>query len=452
MKLDKKFIIPIFLAIFTISLSFSISTASAVQSTIYVNPDGSDSWSGESPTWNGTDGPKKTIKNAIGTVTTNGNIQISNGRYLEHGIIINKNVNIDGENQKSTIIDGQYSDRIFFVQTGIQVKISDLTITNGQTKDSGGAICSKGVLSANNVSFINNKAPYNYGGAIKSNYYSLYLNNCILTNNVAKSSGAIASSYTSITINNSIFNYNKATYGPGGAVLNSRGSLTVKNSKFISNSATNRFGGAFYNTKGSLSVTNSIFLYNTAPESGAIYAEDSTRTIYINQNTFIKNIANNGRGGALYHCHGTLIANNNIFTNNRATINGGAIYIDSSGLPSVSYSKMIMNNCSFTNNTASRYAGAIYNHGTLKATNCIFLTNRAIAMSGGAICNAKGNLILAYNKFTSNKSVKGGAIYSHYGKINITKNAFKGNLGKYLKYKGLYLYQAKGSVSYNKFS
>ena len=69
MKTNKKLLIPILLAIFTISVSFSINTASAVaQPTIYVDPNGNDAWSGESAVWDGTDGPKKTIKNAIGTV------------------------------------------------------------------------------------------------------------------------------------------------------------------------------------------------------------------------------------------------------------------------------------------------------------------------------------------------------------------------------------------------
>jgi len=365
------------LIIFTILFMFSINGVNGVPSTIYVDSSGNDSWSGENPAWNGTDGPKKSIKNAIQSVNVDGIVKIKSGTYKENNIFIYKNLTIQGENRANTIIDAQYHNRVFTIQTGCTVKLSNLKIINGYTYNSGGAIYSKGHLNISNSDFSNNKAPNYYGGAISSAYYSLLINNCTFSNNKAKVAGAISGTYTSLNIKNSYFSYNKATNGAGGAIVNSRGSLILYNNKFSCNSATNGFGGAFYNTKGYLNVNNNKFYYNTAPEGGAIYTEDNKGNVYLTLNTFLKNTANNGRGGALYHCHGTLIATKNNFTGNRATINGGGIYIDSSGLPSVSYSTIVMNGCNFTNNSANKYGGAIYNHGTLKITNTSFTTNNA---------------------------------------------------------------------------
>ncbi len=97
-------------------------------------------------------------------------------------------------------------------------------------------------------------------------------------------------------------------------------------------------------------MNNIKFTYNAAPQGGAIYNQNSIGTVYFTNNTFIYNSANNGRGGAIYHCNGIIIMSNNNFTDNKATINGGAIYIDSTGLPNVIYSSMNLKNCTFANN------------------------------------------------------------------------------------------------------
>ena len=92
---------------------------------------------GKVPAWDGTDGPKKTIKNAIGTVISDGIVKISNGTYKESNIIISKNLKIQGEGKANTIIDAQYQNRIFTILSGVKVDISNLKLTNGQTSNSG---------------------------------------------------------------------------------------------------------------------------------------------------------------------------------------------------------------------------------------------------------------------------------------------------------------------------
>ena len=50
---------------------------------IYVNGSGNDSWDGQLAVWNGTSGPKASIKNATGTVDNGGTVNIADGIYSE---------------------------------------------------------------------------------------------------------------------------------------------------------------------------------------------------------------------------------------------------------------------------------------------------------------------------------------------------------------------------------
>jgi hypothetical protein len=65
------FIILLFGLTFLIFINTSSAAASAVDNIIYVNgTSGNDTWDGQSAIWNGTSGPKLTIKNATDTVNT----------------------------------------------------------------------------------------------------------------------------------------------------------------------------------------------------------------------------------------------------------------------------------------------------------------------------------------------------------------------------------------------
>ena len=65
-----------------IIFSYSMSSVSAASGdNIYVNTHGNDSWNGQNPIWNGTSGPKLSIKNATETVNTGGTVNIANGMY-----------------------------------------------------------------------------------------------------------------------------------------------------------------------------------------------------------------------------------------------------------------------------------------------------------------------------------------------------------------------------------
>ena len=323
MKTNKnsKNIFKICLLLLGIGIIFSLginTTAAANISNIYVNgSSGNDNWNGLNSTWtSGINGPKATIKNATGTLTSDGTVYIASGTYNESNIQINKNMTIIGESQKNTIIDGQQSgNSIFNITSGLNVTIINLTLTNGMTGSTGNgaAIDSSGNLTVDNCTFTNNSATNGGGGAIIE-FGGLTVNNSTFTNNTSMGGGAILVYGTSANVNNSTFTNNSATIH-GGAIYSTSG-LIVYNSTFTNNSATND-GGAIYNfVPGTLIVKDSNFTNNTANEGGAIYTNNQAITTIVNFNRFIRNTASSGN--AIYDSVGTVNATDNWWGSNNS--------------------------------------------------------------------------------------------------------------------------------------
>ena len=325
---NSKNIFKISLLLIGISIIFSFginATVAANTSNMYVNSSsGSDTYNGLNSTWiGGLNGPKATIKNATGTVKSDGTVHIASGTYKENNITINKNMNIIGENQKNTIINGQQSgNSIFTIASGVNLTIINLTLTNGTSNNGGGAINNiyGGTLTVDNCSFTNNKATGSGGGAIfiignstinnssftKNTAINTYggaiflignstIKNCNFTSNTAFYYGGAIFNYANdaiLTVDSCSFTNNTATYqtGGGGAICNI-GTLTIDNSTFTSNNATE--GGAICNI-GTLTIDISTFISNNATDGGAIFNVDGIGTVIVNFNRIIGNTASNG--------------------------------------------------------------------------------------------------------------------------------------------------------------
>lgn len=189
-------------------------------------------------------------------------------------------------------------------------------------------------------SFISNTA--SWGGAIY-NDGTLTLSKTYFKSNIAKSDGGAI--YNNGTLKISIlkvigcnFTGNIAGDGCGGAIddegnLYGNGNLTVTNSSFTSNVAVDGNGGAIYSWS-TLNVTGSIFTSNiTKVRTTSVYSRggaicnygSNTMIVYICK--FTSNISSgvNGGGGAIYK-DGNLIVSNNTFIKNKANKGkGGAI-------------------------------------------------------------------------------------------------------------------------------
>jgi len=340
------------LLLITLALFISLSTVSANE--IYVNTTGNDtSGTGTS------DNPYLTIQTGIDNLDPDGTIRIANGQYSgvnNTNITISKNLNIIGQSQENTIINGTNTNWIFKILTGVNVTICNLTLANGDSINSGGAIQNQGKLTVNDSTFTSNFA--DSGGAIW-NQGDLILNNSTFTKNTANVAGAIRNENT-LTVTDCTFTNNSAIFSNCGTIFNilsldgfSTGSLycTVTNSTFTSNSA-EESGGAIWN---SCSVSGHA--------SGTVICN-------ITECSFTGNTANNYGGAICNSClvygTGTGTVNCNVtecsFISNKAETYGGAISNRLAGSGTGS-SICTANFNRFFNNTATTSGNAIYNNG-----------------------------------------------------------------------------------------
>jgi parallel beta-helix repeat protein len=115
--------------------------------------------------WDGTkEYPFHTIQEAVNHVYNGYTIYVRNGTYEEH-LIINKTINLDGENKNTTIIDGGGMDDVVTVSVP-GVKISGLTIQNSGTQTYNAGL--KTLSLNSNVTIVNN--------IIQRNAIGIYLN------------------------------------------------------------------------------------------------------------------------------------------------------------------------------------------------------------------------------------------------------------------------------------
>ena len=339
-----------------------------------------------------------------------------------NGVIINKNIRIDG---KGHTIDAKNLGRIFEIDGGFAVTLTNVTLTNGKA-DKGGAIYNFGNLDLVHVNFVNNTAKY--GGAIMNYAYGLVLDDSTFTNNTAKIGGAIYNSADCFVVGNSTFANNTATsnggvifnYGIGfvvgnstfvnnsaadgaGAILNGGRGFVVGNSTFANNTATSK-GGAIYNYGIGFVVGNSTFANNTAEDAGAVYNEGDNSVV--GNSTFANNTAEDA--GAVYNEGDNSVVGNSTFVNNTATSIGGAI---------INKGKLVVDNSAFEDNAANYYGGAIFNWDDLQVTNSAF----------------DGNDILVRNiRAMDNVDHGGAAIYNwKNGKLDISKSNFTNNIKNY---------------------
>ena len=368
------------------------------------------------------------LQNAIGlvtgTLTLNQNVVMTDDEAANfvNGVIINKNIRIDG---KGHTIDAKNLGRIFEIDGGFAVTLTNVTLTNGKA-DNGGAIYNFGNLDLVHVNFVNNTAKY--GGAIMNYAYGLVLDDSTFTNNTAKIGGAIYNSADCFVVGNSTFANNTATsnggvifnYGIGfvvgnstfvnnsaadgaGAILNGGRGFVVGNSTFANNTATSK-GGAIYNYGIGFVVGNSTFANNTAEDAGAVYNKGDNSVV--GNSTFVNNTATS-IGGAIIN-NGKLVVDNSAFEDNAANYYGGAI---------INNGKLVVDNSAFEDNAANYYGGAIFNWDDLQVTNSAF----------------DGNDILVRNiRAMDNVDHGGAAIYNwKNGKLDISKSNFTNNIKNY---------------------
>ncbi|MCS6828149.1 MAG: CSLREA domain-containing protein [Caldilinea sp.] len=268
-------------------------------------------------------------------------------------------------------VSGENAGRVFWVNSGGNLTLQNLTISDGGAPGDGGGVANFGVLTVNTVTFSNNRAAA--GGGI------------------ANFSGA------TLNVINSIFSRNVAAGGGGGVANYAGGMATVERSVFIENSADNN-GGGLWNA-GSLTVNTSLISANRALDGAGIanFGALSMRETTIARNiTFI-----GGKGGAMY-TNATATVLGSLIDANDAGYGGGIYAFDSS---SVAIFKS-----TFTSNRATLSGGGLYNTGSsdVLVGNSTFADNQA-GFAGGGVANL-ASLTVVNSTLAGNSATNGGGV------------------------------------------
>ncbi|WP_321423206.1 PKD domain-containing protein [uncultured Methanobacterium sp.] len=351
----------------------------------YVLPTGSDT-TGDGTLAN----PYATIQNALNNVATGGTIHLGSGTFTGTGnvaLTITKNVNIVGENQATTIINGANANTIFTVNSGLNVKIVNLTIANGTTI-SGGAIFNAANLNMTNCTLTTNTATSS-GGAIY-NTGTLTLTGCTLNNNLATYSGGAISNSGTLNITNTSFNANSSpgTSLGGGAIFN-QGTLNVHFSSFVNNQATS--GSTIYRSSGTVNATYNWWGSNNNPSSQFYGTVDYSNWLYMTLTVDPTTIASGNTGMV------TVSFNNACNGTNVTSINPVNGHITDGTL--VNFSSVIGSFNPVTGSTANGVATTTFtaNNTSIKAINAI-TDNQIVTI----YINGMGTVIAVVNSTCNN--------------------------------------------------
>ena len=228
--------------------------------------------------------PFATIQAAVDASADGDTIRVRKGAYVENVVITNKSVTLQGAGALATVVDGGGVGRAFTISGtfGVtRVKLSDLTITGGQTPDLGGGIsCGSAELTVTDAAIVHN-ATQGLGGGLYTNCAKTTLVRTLVTENRSDGPGnfdggggiAAISGVTSKLANSTVAVNHAVT--DGGGILGREASIAVENGSIAANRA-GRFGGGV-SIDGDLVLSASTVVDDVAgQDGGGLYGIDAT--------------------------------------------------------------------------------------------------------------------------------------------------------------------------------
>ena len=247
---------------------------------------------------------ENSLRYAINHASNDSTIYLKEGNYAgedNRNISLDKSITIIGESKENTIIDCEYSGRLFTMNSNSKLTLINLTLTKGNLTGNGGLI-------------------YNEGGQIT-------IKNCILSNSKGyKNGGAIYNNLGTLNIEDTCF-INNSAYKYAG-VIYTIGQTTIKNSNFTQNFLTAQEAvGACIASNGKLDLDGCIFSRNFVRYSAAALLNLGNATI---NNCRFEYLTTNYTAGAISN-HNYAIINNSYFGFNNVKYYAAAILAPPSG-------------------------------------------------------------------------------------------------------------------------
>jgi CSLREA domain-containing protein len=270
---------------------------------------------------------------------------------------------IDGG--EAITVSGGGSARAFYVNSGVEITLSRLTVSDGNVNDQpGGGI-------------------YNDAGTVN-------IADCTLSDNWGNGGGGIYNHLGIVIITDSLLSHNDGYLTGGGGIYNDAGTVTVVDSTLMDNSG--EFGGGIANS-GTLTITHSSLSGNSALE-----------------------------GGGIYNYSGSLNIANSTLSSNNAGDKGGGIYFTSD---TYEFAALIIANSTLSSNSA-REGGGVFSGGSTGAIVNSTLSANSASELGGGISTVGSMFSIGYSTLAANSASisGGGGIYNHDSQVLVRRSIF----------------------------
>ena len=332
-----------------------------------------------------------------------------------------------------TTITGNGSWRAFFsTSTDVDSFVLDgLTITNCLASSNGPALSLQfhsGEVLLVDCEFSDSVSAYRGGAiAIQDSRTTLTMIRCDVLRNRCdgdEGGGVRLVRLGDITIEDCNFVSNQAAYFAGAIRFWDNYTVTLNRCDFtlnIANAAQTGYGGAAFMQGGGEAIhkviaTDCNFDNNTAGEGGACWLQQTAGGADFISCNFTDNITTSGQGGALWYDREVGQITDCLFEGNYAQTLGGAIY--------ARRSRITATGSTFNNNSAFREGGAIKipNDGTpnnLVLTDCSFSSNTSLTRRGGAIYFDANDITITRCDFFGNEAISDAGTFGDGGAISL---------------------------------
>jgi hypothetical protein len=316
----------------------------------------------------------------------------------DSGLVINKQLTINGNGATITRLSSAPPFRIFLVKEVGDLTLDNVTVVNGNAvsldpkRGRGGGIANLGKLTVQNKSVIShNNADFGGGG--------------ICVGDASEAPQPVNNAELTVT-DSTISDNSTGLHGGGIANGGGQNKITLTGCTILGNTGGPGSGGGGIASQGTATLTDCTVSRNSASDGGGII---SVGTLNLNGSRVTGNSATgtvsvpSGFGGGIFNLAGVVTVkkpdnNDSLIAFNSATNDGGGIVNAPSATASLA-------NTPITRNYTASEGGGIANGGTMTLTDSDVTANNAVQLGGG-IANKLGtaDITLDHSNVTDNGS------------------------------------------------